>query len=44
MEEPVDRIHDEAGTFSTVAWLLCALTFVVAVWAAVVLAVLSLVA
>ncbi len=32
--------HDRPGTFTTVAWLLCALAFPVAFWVAVGLAVL----
>jgi len=44
MEEPADTIHDGASGLSTAAVLLCALAFVVAVWAAVGWVVLSLVA
>jgi len=35
MGGPADEIHDGAGTFSTVAFLLCALAFLVAFWVAV---------
>ena len=35
MEEPADRIHDQAGNLSNAAWLLCALVFCLAAWATV---------
>ena len=35
MEEPADTIHDEASGLSTAAVLLCALAFLVVVWAGV---------
>jgi hypothetical protein len=35
MEAPADKTLDQEGTFSTVAWLLGVVVFLVAVWAAV---------